>query len=286
MGPRVIGEEHEIFRHHLERWGVPAEVIDGVMGYHSTISYAPGSVVFRQGSPADIMFWVVRGVVKVYCKQANGSRILVRLVGSGEILGEVDGVDQRGQWVRMFEAQTLTRCSFAMVTRQHVVKLLEELGPTTMVEMTQKINAAWAARVSYFAGFLGYSFRQRLEIVLRDLGVRFGVREKEGILLTFEAVHADLAEMIGSSRPMVSRLMAELLKEKAIARRGKQYILLDGGCLMSDMPAAWPAMMGGTAKGAANGSKWETNSATHTAANGEGSNGRGPLNSLPRHEIG
>lgn len=275
MGPRVIGEEHEIFRRHLEEWGVPTQVADGVMGYHTTISYAPNSVVFRQGAPADILFWVVRGVVKVSCNRMNGSRVLVRLVGSGEILGEVDGFDERGQWVRMFEARTLTRCSFAMVTRQHLVRLLEGLGPAALVEMGQRINAAWASRVSYLAGFLGYSFRQRLEIVLRELGSKFGVREKEGILLTFEPVHADLAEMIGSSRPMVSRLMAQLLKEGAIERRGKQYILLDGGCVTWDMPAIRPPMMGGAGSRVPNEfSTHVSNGSSRTVVNGGAVNGR------------
>jgi hypothetical protein len=32
--------------------------------------------------------------------------------------------------------------------------------------------------------------------------------------------------MIASSRPMVSRLMAEMMRQRIIARQGKHYILL------------------------------------------------------------
>ena len=74
---------------------------------------------------------------------------------------------------------------------------------------------------------LGMSFRERLEVVLHELGTKFGVRDKRGILLMPELAHADLADMIGSSRPMVSRLIADMAEEGLILRQGKQFVLLE-----------------------------------------------------------
>jgi CRP-like cAMP-binding protein len=45
-------------------------------------------------------------------------------------------------------------------------------------------------------------------------------------LLTFEPTYADLAEMIGSSQPVVGRVLTELIEEGEIARRDRKYILL------------------------------------------------------------
>jgi hypothetical protein len=41
--------------------------------------------------------------------------------------------------------------------------------------------------------------------------------------------------MIGSSRPMVSRLIAEMVQNRVLAREGKHYILLADGA--SEKPA-------------------------------------------------
>jgi hypothetical protein len=65
--------------------------------------------------------------------------------------------------------------------------------------------------------------------MLAQLGRKFGAPDDEGIALTFEPAHAELAEMIGCSRPMVSRLMADLIKQGEIARRGRLYILSNDG---------------------------------------------------------
>jgi len=89
------------------------------------------------------------------------------------------------------------------------------------------VNTLWSSMAQWFGAFLGMSFRERLEVVLHDLGAKFGVTDKRGILLMPELAHADLADMIGSSRPMVSRLIAEMTEEGRLLRQGKQFLLLE-----------------------------------------------------------
>jgi len=81
------------------------------------------------------------------------------------------------------------------------------------------------------------SYRERLEAMLAEVAGRFGVKEARGTLLTLELGHDDWAEMIGSSRPMVSRLIAEMVQNRVLAREGKHYILLaDGRSEKSALP--------------------------------------------------
>ena len=69
------------------------------------------------------------------------------------------------------------------------------------------------------------SFKERLELVFKELARKFGVHDSRGILLTPELAHADFADMIGSSRPMVTRLMANMTKQGLLLRQGKRFIL-------------------------------------------------------------
>jgi len=64
------------------------------------------------------------------------------------------------------------------------------------------------------------SYRERLEAMLAEVAARFGVKDARGTLLTLELGHDDWAEMIGSSRPMVSRLIAEMVQNRVLAREG------------------------------------------------------------------
>jgi CRP-like cAMP-binding protein len=206
-----------------------------ILGYHSNLTYAPGSMIFCQGAPADIIFWVIKGLVKESCPGPNGNRIVVQLATAGELLGGADQVNEKGQWIRRFEAQAVSKCVVAMVTRRRVRDLLTSLDSATVLEISERMNSAWSGQVQYYASLLAMSFRERLELMLAQLGRKFGAPDDEGIALTFEPAHGELAEMIGCSRPMVSRLMADLIKQGEIARRGRLYILLNDGAIAANV---------------------------------------------------
>jgi Crp-like helix-turn-helix protein len=61
----------------------------------------------------------------------------------------------------------------------------------------------------------------------RELATKFGVKESRGTLLIPEFGHSDFAEMIGSSRPIVSRLIAEMVSAGSLIQNGKHYIVID-----------------------------------------------------------
>ncbi len=230
------------FEAQLLLWKIPHRLVREILEYHSNLSYAPGAMIFCQGAPADIIFWVVKGMVKESCPSSNGNRILVRLATAGDVIGGADEIDEKGNWVRRFEAQALSNCVVAMITRQRVRDLLKSLDPASLLKVSERMNSTWSGRVHYYASLLGMSFRERLELVLAELGRKFGAPDDDGIALTFEPAHGDLAEMIGSSRPMVSRLMADLIKQGEIARRGRLYILLNGGTIAVEASRNAPAL--------------------------------------------
>jgi CRP-like cAMP-binding protein len=231
MNTRTPTESGNRFEAQLLSWKVPPGIVREILEYHSNLTYAPGTMIFCQGAPADIIFWVVKGLVKESCPGPNGNRIVVQLATAGDLIGGADQVNEKGQWIRRFEAQAVSKCVVAMVTRQRVRDLLSSLDSSTLLEVTERMNSAWSGQVQYYAALLGMSFRERIELMLVQLGRKFGAPDDEGIALTFEPAHVELAEMIGCSRPMVSRLMADLIKQGEIARRGRLYILLNQGAI-------------------------------------------------------
>src|SRR5579875_1943191 len=215
----------------LEQCGLPKQAISALVGRHTLVRYPKGSPLFLQGSPADVIFAVFSGLVKVYCPRAEGSRILVELAGPGDLVAYADFLDGSSQRSQVFEAHALTSCSVALFTRQHVLKMLRGLDQAVLLRLLERVNSLWSAVVHRYAMFLSMSLRERLEMVLADLGARFGVNDSRGILLTPELAQEELAEMIGSARPMVSKLLTEMSERGVIARQGRRYVLLRGAGL-------------------------------------------------------
>jgi len=224
----VCEEGYTRLRGNFGRWRVPSAIIDDLVDYRNTVSYPRGAMVFLEGSPGDLFGCVLAGYVKVYCNTANGARVLARLSGPGDIIGYADCEDGKGRRSKIFETQALTKCSIALFTRERAVRLIRSLDSDQAIELYQTLNSFWSSTLHWWTSFLGLPFQHRLEVVLGDLGRRVGVHDNRGTLIIPELSQADLAEMIASSRPLVSRLLNEMEERGLVQRRGKQYILLKG----------------------------------------------------------
>jgi CRP-like cAMP-binding protein len=211
----------------LAQWRLPAEFVTDLIDHSTPISYPKGGRIFLKGSTADVAFWVISGLVKVYHPNPDGSRAVARLAGPGDFVGMADMLEANGRRVQAFEGEAATKANVALFTREHVIKTLRRMDAECLVSLIDTLNSTWAAASAAFVKFFGLGFRERLESVIADLAARFGVKESRGILLTVELSHEELAELIASSRAMASRLVADLIEERIIARQGKRYILLN-----------------------------------------------------------
>lgn len=211
------------------QWRLPKEALDDLIGHHTPVNYEKGSVIFLQGSPSDVFFCVFKGLARVYAPLPEGERTLFMLAGAGDFIGTVNSVDSKGRLVQAFEASAVTKCSVGLLTRAHLGKILQGLHSSVLIHLIEDLNSNWSRAVHWYANFLGMSLRSRFELVLRDLGARFGIADRCGTLLALELGHEDYAEMIGCSRPMVSRLIAEMTQQGLIEQRQRHAIVLCKG---------------------------------------------------------
>jgi len=229
MRPNVNRQHEEAFtilRESLSRLKLPAEWVDELIERHIAVSFEKGALAFCEGNTDGMMACILSGYVNVYCPVGDGNRTLVRMAGPGEIIGYPDYIDEKGRNARMFEAQVASKCTMVLFSRDHVARLLSGLSPDDLISVVASLNTLWSENLRRFATLLNLPFWDRLTIVLSDLAKRAGVRDSEGTILMPEILHDDLAEMIGCSRPMVSRLIAQMVDSGLLARRGKQYVLL------------------------------------------------------------
>jgi CRP-like cAMP-binding protein len=173
-----------------------------------------------------VVLWITSGVVKIYCLVPHGSRVLVKLAGPGDVLGYPALVVPKGGALQPFEAQALTKCTVAMFSRDTIIRMIEKLDQPALLRLTDHFNQCWSLVAHRLVTFLGSSFRQRLELTFKDLASRFGVEDERGFLLTLKLSHMDLAEMIGSSRPMATVLIGEMVADGSLYRQGHHQYLV------------------------------------------------------------
>jgi CRP-like cAMP-binding protein len=191
------------------------------------LTHERDSIVFEQGSTADSFFYILAGLIKIYCRGSGRTRILMNLAGPGDLIGYADFVDRHARRARVFEARALTETSVALISRDYVLGLFQTAAPPMLSDLMQRINTAWAS-VTYRLGMLlSMSFKERLEFALNELAWKFGLRESRGILIPSELTHTDFAEMIGCSTPMVTRILDEMIEDGVLLHQGNHLIVTE-----------------------------------------------------------
>jgi CRP-like cAMP-binding protein len=79
--------------------------------------------IFRQGQPADSLFYLRRGKVKLTAISPQGKEVIVAVLGAGEFFGE--GC-LAGQPLRMATAFAMTDCIVDKVEKPVMVRMLHE----------------------------------------------------------------------------------------------------------------------------------------------------------------
>src|SRR5258708_39414833 len=63
----LSGEGNQKLRTKLIAHGLPETVVDELIGHHTPVNYAKGSMIFLQGAPTDLIYGVSSGLVDILC---------------------------------------------------------------------------------------------------------------------------------------------------------------------------------------------------------------------------
>ena len=98
-------------------------LLAGITRGRTVIEYGASCNVFRQGQPADSLFYLRRGKVKLAVTSRDGKEAIVAILDAGEFFGE--GC-LAGQQLRMATATAVTDCNLFRIERPLMTRLLHE----------------------------------------------------------------------------------------------------------------------------------------------------------------
>lgn len=171
------------------------------------IQLAPKECAFSQGDPADAIFYIQKGRVKLNVVSQSGKEATIALLGAGEFIGEDCIVS--GHSTRMTTASALTPCTVLRIHKAEMVRALhkEQALADLFVAFLLTRNARIQADL---VDQLFNSSEKRLARVLLLLA-HFGKPGKPETVIP-RISQETLAEMIGTTRSRVSFFMNRFRK--------------------------------------------------------------------------
>jgi CRP/FNR family transcriptional regulator, cyclic AMP receptor protein len=175
-------------------------------GGRSESKYRTGKAIFSQGDPADAVFYIQKGQVKLTVISEQGKEAIVAVLGPDEFCGE--GC-LTGQPRRMATATAMIECEVMRLEKAAIIRVLHEepafseMFVSHLLERTIRVEADLVDQ-------LFNSSEKRLARALLLLA-NFGKESRPEPILA-KISQETLAEMIGTTRARVSHFMNKFRK--------------------------------------------------------------------------
>ena len=175
------------------------------------------TTVFHAGDPADAVFVVASGRVKVVITSSDGKEFILTVLGAGQVFGEMALLESAP---RSASVVTLSAVEVLVISRADFQRLLDSnarISQRLMAILSRRLRRANAKMES-----LAYmDVAGRLARYLLDLARDHGQRLGNGWVVVRRPTHSDIAHSIGTSRETVSRLINEFEEGFGLVNKGK-----------------------------------------------------------------
>jgi CRP/FNR family transcriptional regulator, cyclic AMP receptor protein len=199
--------------------------ISGFEAYFSTpgagkknLSFKKSAVIYLQGEPADSIFYIQKGRVKLHVMSEHGKEAVVALMEPGQFFGE--GC-LNGHTVRVATAVSLGDSAIVSISKQAMRDALKNEPSFAQLFVTYLITRTSRVEEDLIDQLFNSSERRLARLLL--LLAHFG---KEGAPqpIDVEISQETLAEMIGTTRSRVSFFMNKFRKLGFISYNGKIHV--------------------------------------------------------------
>lgn len=170
------------------------------------ISYETNQTIFSQGDPADAIFYIQKGKIKLTVVSRTGKEAVVALLTTGDFFGE--GC-LAGQPVRMASATTMSECSVMRLEKAGVIRMLHD-EPAFSELLLHHLLSRNIRIEEDLVDQLFNSSEKRLARVLLLLA-NFGKEGKPESVIP-KVSQETLAEIVGTTRSRVSFFMNRFRK--------------------------------------------------------------------------
>jgi CRP/FNR family cyclic AMP-dependent transcriptional regulator len=172
----------------------------------TVLEYGPDRNIFMQGQPADSVFFLLQGKVKLAVTSSEGKEAIVATLDYGEFFGEGCLADQP---LRMATAISVGDCTLIRVEKAMMARMLHEQLGLAEIFVTHLLTR----NIRYEADLVDQLFNsseKRLARILLLLS-HFGKESKTETVVP-GINQENLAQMVGTTRSRVSHFMNKFRK--------------------------------------------------------------------------
>jgi CRP/FNR family cyclic AMP-dependent transcriptional regulator len=181
-------------------------ILKEIAGGNTAVEYGAKRKIFWQGQPADALFYIRQGKVKLAVTSKQGKEAIVAVLSSGDFFGE--GC-LAGQSVRIATAIAMSDCTLIRIEQALMTRMLHTQHDVSELFVTHLLSRNIRFEADLVDQLFNSSEKRLARILL--LMAHFGKEDRaESVLPRINQEH--LAQMVGTTRSRVSHFMTKFKK--------------------------------------------------------------------------
>ena len=186
--------------------------------------YPKGSLLFVEGEEPRGIFLLCSGRAKLTTSSTEGKTLIVKIAEPGEVLGASATILGKPYEV---SAETIEPSQLNFVKRDDFIKYLDTHAEACLHTAQQLSEKYHAAQREIRSLGLSQTTSEKLARLLLNWCNRGGEETARGIRLKVLLTHEEIAQMIGTTRETVTRLLSDFKKKKIIDVKGSSLFVLN-----------------------------------------------------------
>jgi CRP/FNR family transcriptional regulator len=186
------------------------------------ITVSKGEYLFHQGDPADAVYIVKSGTMKMVHLTESGDEIVIRIVASKQAIAENTLFTSHP--THLVSAIALEETHLCSLQRDAYEKIVLE-NPKLATEIIRNLGDRLTNLHIQMAENTIQSSSDKVLLVLKQLAQQKGVETEKGILININITQSDLSSMVGLSRVMTSQILKKFESQGIISKVKRKYML-------------------------------------------------------------
>ena len=195
-----------------------------------TRSYKKSNIILFEEDPGDSLFIIKEGKVKITRLSEEGKEVILSILGEGEFFGEMSLLDGESRSANVI---ALSDCEVFVLKRDkflNILKTTPQIAITLLEELAHRIRMS-DQQIEYLS--LADAENKVAMTILR-IAEESGTFKMGQVSIEELPMQQDMANMSGTSRETISRMLSDFTEKGYIERKGKKLIILDYERFKSD----------------------------------------------------
>lgn len=207
---------------------VTPKTLQALQEMKSTSIYPAGTLLYIEGQPPRGVFILCNGRAKVYTSSRQGKVIILKIAHPGEVLGMEAALAHRDHEET---AELLESCQVNFLSTKDFMRYISEHSDAALKAAAQLTADCRAAQEGIRCIGLSASVEEKLARLVMswaDPNLDGSPREMR---CKVPYKHEEIAQMIGSTRETVTRILGNLRRKKVIELKGATLVVKDSARL-------------------------------------------------------